>query len=338
MPFLHNVWYAAFWTDELSDKPLARTVLGKPLVFYRGTSGAVIALSDTCPHRFAPLHLGKVTGDGIACPYHGLQFGPDGRCVHNPHGPVIGAARVDAYPLAERYGVHWIWIGADEPNLAALPDVPELEDQTLAWVHGTIEVAADYRLVVDNLMDLSHVEFMHPMLGSPGSSQRVEYEARVNNDQVRSTYRLNREPTSGNMRLMWPDAPDHTRFIADMRWTAPCNLVLATNVTTVDGDVANPVLRMPTTHFLTPETETTTHYLWAAARNTALDNPELSERRKAGIIAAFKYEDEPMLAAVQQRLALLGEQHDKPLLLKTDMGAVLARRVLEQQIAKQASL
>jgi vanillate O-demethylase monooxygenase subunit len=121
-----------------------------------------------------------------------------------------------------------------------------------------------------------------------------------------------------------------------MRWTAPANLVLGTDVTTVDGDVGNPVLRIPTTHFLTPETDTTTHYLWAAARNVALDNPALSEGMKAGVIAAFKYEDEPMIAAVQQRMASLGEQQAKPLLLKTDTGAVLARRVLERLIVAES--
>ena len=336
MPFLYNTWYAAFWADELTEKPLARTILGKPLVFYRGESGAVSALSDTCPHRFAPLHMGKVVGENVACPYHGLQFGPDGRCAHNPHGPLIGAARIDSFPLAERYGVYWIWMGSAEPDLTTLPDVPELEDQGLTWVHGTIDVAADYRLVVDNLMDLSHVEFMHPMLGAPGSSHRVQYEAREDSNVVHSTNRLDNEPTSVIMRMMWPDAPDHTRFIADMRWSAPSNLVLGTDVTTVDGDVANPLLRIPTVHFLTPETETTTHYLWAAARNVALDSTELSEGMKAGVVAAFKYEDEPMIAAVQQRMALLGDHAAKPMLFKTDKGAVLARRVLERLIAAQS--
>jgi vanillate O-demethylase monooxygenase subunit len=335
--FLTNTWYAGFWADELQDKPLARTILGKPLVFYRGESGAIRALSDTCPHRFAPLHLGKVVGESVACPYHGLQFGPDGRCTHNPHGPLIGAARIDSYHLTERYGVYWIWMGPAEPDPTALPDVPELEDQSLTWVHGTIDVAADYRLVVDNLMDLSHVEFMHPMLGAPGSSERVKYEAREDGNLVHSTNRLDREPTSGIMRMMWPDAPDHTRFIADMRWSAPSNLVLGTDVTTVDGDIANPVLRIPTVHFLTPETQTTTHYLWAAARNVALDNQAMSEGMKAGVVAAFKYEDEPMIAAVQQRMALLGNQQARPLLFKTDKGAVLARRVLERLIAAETT-
>jgi vanillate O-demethylase monooxygenase subunit len=335
MTFLDNAWYAACWADELDDKPLGRMILGKPLVFYRGEGGTVHALSDTCPHRFAPLHRGKVVGESIACPYHGLQFGPDGRCSYNPHGAVIGAARVDHYELAERYGVYWIWFGSAPADPAALPDLPEFEDQSLTWVHGTIDVEADYRLVVDNLMDLSHVEFMHPMLGAPGSSHRVQYEARATDNQVHSIYRLDREPTSAIMRLMWPEAPETTRFIAHMRWSAPSNLVLGTDVTAVDGDLANPALRIPTIHLLTPATETTTHYFWAAARNVALDDAALSEGMKAGVIAAFKYEDEPMIAAVQQRMATLGDHHPKPLLLNTDKAAVLVRRLLESLISAQ---
>ena len=337
MPFLTNAWYAACWADELQDKPLGRTILGEPLVLYRADTGAVRALSDTCPHRFAPLHLGKVTGENVACPYHGLQFGPDGQCVHNPHGPLIGTARIESYPLAERHGVYWIWMGAAEPDMTALPDVPELDDQGLTWVHGTIDVAANYQLVVDNLMDLSHVEFMHPMLGAAGSSHRVKYDAREDNRLVHSTYQLDNEPTSVIMRMMWPDAPDHTRFIADMRWSAPSNLVLGMDVTTVGGDLAHPVLRMPTVHFLTPETDTTTHYFWAASRNVALDNAELSAGMKAGVFAAFKYEDEPMIAAVEQRMQMLGGRATKPLLFKTDKGAVLARRVLERLISAQTT-
>jgi vanillate O-demethylase monooxygenase subunit len=120
-----------------------------------------------------------------------------------------------------------------------------------------------------------------------------------------------------------------------MRWSAPSNLVLGTDVTAVDGDLANPALRIPTIHLLTPATETTTHYFWAAARNVALDDAALSEGMKAGVIAAFKYEDEPMIAAVQQRMATLGDHHPKPLLLNTDKAAVLVRRLLESLISAQ---
>ena len=81
MAFLRNAWYAAAWDDELGDKPLARTMLGEPLVLYRDSAGAPVALSDTCPHRFAPLSLGRRDGDTLQCPYHGLVFGKNGICI-----------------------------------------------------------------------------------------------------------------------------------------------------------------------------------------------------------------------------------------------------------------
>lgn len=89
MSFLKNAWYCAAWAREITREPLSRTLLNQKLVFYRKADGTIVAMSDVCPHRFAPMHQGKLHGDVLACPYHGLQFGPDGRCVHNPHGEVI---------------------------------------------------------------------------------------------------------------------------------------------------------------------------------------------------------------------------------------------------------
>jgi vanillate O-demethylase monooxygenase subunit len=79
MKYLREAWYAASWSEEITAKPIGLTMLDEPLVFYRNAAGQPIALSDTCPHRFAPLHLGKVNGDVITCPYHGLQLGADGK-------------------------------------------------------------------------------------------------------------------------------------------------------------------------------------------------------------------------------------------------------------------
>ena len=88
-PFLRNTWYAAAWSGELAEQPIARTMLGQKLVLYRRADGAAVALGDVCPHRFAPLHQGNVIGDAIECPYHGLRFGPAGTCTHNPHGGAV---------------------------------------------------------------------------------------------------------------------------------------------------------------------------------------------------------------------------------------------------------
>jgi vanillate O-demethylase monooxygenase subunit len=267
MSFLREMWYAASWDEEVAAMPVGLTLLDEPIVFYRNAAGQVVALSDTCPHRFAPLHLGKVNGDVISCPYHGLQFGQDGKCVLNPHGPIPAAAHLRAYPVALRYGLLWVWMGMGPADFDKLPVLPEFSIEGLTWVHGTIAVGANYQLVIDNLMDLTHVEFMHPMLAMPGASYRVKYEAKVEDDVVSSISLLENEPTSPLIRMLWPAAPDHTKFDTHMRWRAPSNLMLGMNVTTVDGDLNDPVLRMPTAHILTPVSATATRYFWAAAKN-----------------------------------------------------------------------
>ena len=125
MTYLRNTWYVAAWASELgANQLLARTVLDEPLVFFRDVDGKPVALIDRCPHRFAPLSQGKILGNSVQCPYHGLQFGVDGRCTHNPHGPIPAAAKLKTYPLLERFGAIWIWMGdatkADESALADL--------------------------------------------------------------------------------------------------------------------------------------------------------------------------------------------------------------------------
>jgi phenylpropionate dioxygenase-like ring-hydroxylating dioxygenase large terminal subunit len=113
--YLHDNWYVAAFAEEVTRVPLRRTLLDESVVLYRTEAGGAVALSDVCPHRRAPLHLGRLHGDVIACPYHGLRFDPSGKCVHNPNfnnpAPAIRAKR---YPAVERDDMIWLWMGAEE--------------------------------------------------------------------------------------------------------------------------------------------------------------------------------------------------------------------------------
>jgi vanillate O-demethylase monooxygenase subunit len=329
MKYLRNVWYPAAWPEEVTDRPLLRFILDQPVLLYRGQSGAPTAISDTCPHRFAPLHLGRLEGDIIACPYHGLRFGPDGVCVHNPHGGIGTVFNIPAYPLAERYGLIWIWMGEAPADAARLPEIAEFADPAFEWLHGTIDVEGNYQLVVDNLLDLSHVEFMHPMLGMPGAAARTRYECRVEAGAVYSISHLDNEPTSPAFRIAWPDAPDHTRFEARMRWQAPANLALRIRVATVDGDLDHPVMVRPTIHMMTPVSATKTRYFWAAGVNAGTTSPAMAAAMRGAIEAAFCTEDAPMIAAIQARQQALGATAPLAISFKTDAGAIQARRILE---------
>src|SRR5262245_49913693 len=124
--FIRNLWYMAAWPHEVSAQPLARTLLGDPVVLYRLRDGRVCALEDRCAHRNMPLSLGTVEDDCIVCPYHALAYAADGRCVRIPAQDSIPAqAFVRSYPLVERDGIVWIWLGdpkrADPAQIVPYP-------------------------------------------------------------------------------------------------------------------------------------------------------------------------------------------------------------------------
>lgn len=126
-PFVRNAWYAAASSEEVGQGLLARTLLDEPLVLCRTGAGEPVALQDRCAHRFAPLSLGQRCGDEIACPYHGMRYGPDGVCTHVPgQGTVPPQARVRRYPTLERYGLVFVWMGeVGLADAAALVDIAQ---------------------------------------------------------------------------------------------------------------------------------------------------------------------------------------------------------------------
>ncbi|MFV0643364.1 MAG: Rieske 2Fe-2S domain-containing protein, partial [Sphingomonadaceae bacterium] len=164
MTWLRNTWYQAGWADELMvGTPLVRTLLNEPILLYRQKNGDVAALLDRCPHRFVPLSAGTIEKDIVTCPYHGLAFGPKGNCVVNPHGAITSTMAVRSYPVLERHDAIWIWTGeadaADDtkiPDLAFLNGVPESAQFSMY-----IPTAANYQLLLDNIMDLSHADYIH---------------------------------------------------------------------------------------------------------------------------------------------------------------------------------
>jgi vanillate O-demethylase monooxygenase subunit len=106
-PYLLNCWYQAGFSEEITAAPLARTILDAPLVLFRSHDRAA-ALRDLCPHRSAPLSQGVVKDGAVVCGYHGLVFGAEGQCLHNPHSPISRSLVVQAFPIVERHGVVWI--------------------------------------------------------------------------------------------------------------------------------------------------------------------------------------------------------------------------------------
>ncbi len=161
--FVRNAWYVAAFAHECNDRPLARTLLGEPVVMFRTPAGECVALQDRCCHRFAPLSLGDVEADGIRCRYHGMKFSPQGNCIEIPGQDKIPPKMcVRSFPLIERHGLVWIWPG--DPQLAdpqRIVDVHWNDDPAWPTARGYIHYQANYQLIADNLLDFSHLTYVH---------------------------------------------------------------------------------------------------------------------------------------------------------------------------------
>lgn len=164
MNYVRNAWYVAGWSQELAaEAPQAITILDEPIVIWRTATGAVHALEDRCVHRLAPLSLGRCEGDRLRCMYHGLLFDSAGAVAEIPGQAVIPPnARVKAYPIVERHSWLWVWMG--DPALAdpvLIPSAVGYDDPDYILGHGHLDYDAEARLINDNLLDFSHLSYVH---------------------------------------------------------------------------------------------------------------------------------------------------------------------------------
>ncbi len=345
LSILKNAWYAAAYSHEVSDEPLARTLIEQKAVLFRDSQGEVGMILNRCPHRFAPLSAGKLVEDTLQCPYHGLRFNKAGECVHNPHaknGGPLRAANIRSWPVMERYGIIWFWPG-DPAKIDhdALPDIAFLNDPNYALVRGLLHVRGHYELVVDNLLDLSHAAFIHPQFSGGrysaeellvATTQKLERrEASIVNHRIRTGL----GPSSAHVALFGAD-PD-TPVITDttMTWYPPAMLDFAVGSWEVDQPRESGV-HIPQLHIVTPETALTSHYFFVNGRNRRQDEPEVDQAMLAFFDLAFGQQDEPMIEMVQQNMGEATDIMDlDPILLATDAAPVSARRMLAALIAEE---
>jgi vanillate O-demethylase monooxygenase subunit len=342
MSYLRNAWTIATWANELEPgKLLSRTLLDEPLVFYRDAEGQPQALLDRCPHRFAPLSMGQLRDGGasLQCPYHGLRFDGSGACVHNPHGDgrVPAAARVRNYPVVERWSAIWIWMG--DPARADATHIPDFsfnDPQHWAVGTGSMVVEAPYELEIDNILDLSHIEFMHPLFASE-AVRRAEVTCEQKGDTVwcKRFMADDREvPDFLRQVFQVPDGPID-RWL-HVRWNAPAVMALwaggvAGGQSTEQGIVSQQA------HCFTPESRERTHYFYSIAFPRAMGSmaEALAAQNVAALRGPFENEDKPIVEAVGRRMSGAPLFDLKPVLLPGDAAAVRARRLLQALIGKE---
>lgn len=177
--FIKNIWYVIAWGHEVThEQPIARIVACEPIALWRSSDGQIQAMENRCPHRHAPLAMGRVEGDELRCMYHGLKFSAAGKCVHVPGSDRLPPnSDVRVFPVVEKDG--WIWVWPGNPDLAdtnQIPDAWGLQHESMATKTGAMDYAADYQLVNDNLTDLSHLDYVHENTLSKVTGSRLSDE------------------------------------------------------------------------------------------------------------------------------------------------------------------
>ena len=293
--FLRNAWYVAAWGTEISRQNLLRrTILNEPIVFYRKENGTPVALADKCAHRHAPLSKGKLFGDNVRCPYHGLEYDASGDCVHVPgQSNIPPDCKVRSYPAVERY--QWIWIWTGDPELA---DPNEIEDfhwmDAAGWRAGgeRMHLKANYKLLIENLMELSHLSYVHANTLGTGAVAEVQMTHERGERHVTLNRWVMDSPVSNMFQKLGGFEPgEHVDRWQHVTWTPPAFVKLdvgaaRANTGAINGDRSQG-FGYRNLNAITPETIDTAHYFWAQARDFRIDEDWISDMFVASTHEAF---------------------------------------------------
>jgi len=328
-PFIHNAWYVIAPASEVSRTPIARTVLGTSLVLFRRQDGTAVALQNRCCHRSFPLSHGTVDGDSIVCGYHGLRYDTEGRCIEIPMQKTVPASmRVRAYTLAERGPFIWVWKGEKAP-----PEEPPhqswLEDPQWSMRWGYLHVKGSYVHMHENLLDLSHLSFLHARTFGTPEYARTPVEMNCEGDDLEVWRHVKCQlPAIYAKPLGWTDA--RALRSSGSKYVSPglhVNTGIFRNLDLPD-EAQSPQPMVKVAQLVTPETAITTHYWTAQARNFATGDADIGEFMINAQIAAFK-EDAFALERITEMQALAGG-HPQEFSIPTDKAGVLMRRRLKK--------
>ena len=329
--FLREAWYVAARSAEVTRRPLARTLLGEPVVLYRREDATAVALEDRCCHRHLPLSMGRLEGDRLRCGYHGLLFASDGRCVEIPgQESVPPQARVRAYPVIERFKWLWLWMGAPERADAALiPNWGWADHRESAFTQPEpIYVRCNYQLIADNVLDVTHLAYVHS--SSIGAASITEFPATVEREERRvrlTRWIYDRPPPPLYQKAgRFPGNVDRWQIVEHV---PPCYSVNFAGCKDGERRIELMALSAPT-----PESERTTHYFFGFVRNFGLDDPTMEQLFSGDMVRVFN-EDIPVLEA-QQRMREM--KPEAPALdIKVDAAPLAARRMLAAMLAHEAA-
>lgn len=341
--FLFNRWYTAAWSSEVSQSLMARTLLNEPVLLYRKEDGTPVALEDRCCHKSVPLSMGNLVGDSVQCGYHGLVFDCTGECTKIPGQDVIPKqAKVRSFPVVERYGCLWIWFGdSDLVDESLIPNLHWLADDNLGKMEGYSHVDANYMLINENLLDLSHLAYLHSStVGSDEMGEAADVKAELHDNSVRVTRWTIDVPAQpvydflGGGYRSNVDRWQISEFIPPA-YHMVYNGSAVTGTGAPEGEEGEGRVDVRICHMATPETDKSAHYFYCMANE--LDGP-LSDHKGREYyydqVRTVIAEDLEILNAQQKTIDQFGAGATT-ICTKNDAGVVMARKMMERMIQSQ---
>jgi phenylpropionate dioxygenase-like ring-hydroxylating dioxygenase large terminal subunit len=325
-----NCWYVAAFSKDVGRELVSRTILGQPVVMFRTTDGRAVALADRCPHRAVPLSLGTLIDNTIRCTYHGMQIGADGACTRIPCQDMIPSkARAATFPVAERHTFVWVWMGdAALADAAAIPDFHWMDDPEWTTCAGYHHIEANYQLLNDNLLDLSHESYVHDDTIGNDAVAEAPVNVKIKDGKVV----VHRDIPDCEPPPFYVKATGFTTRIN--RWHTtffqPPSFLVIENGSYPATGAKDEALERRILNLITPETETSSHYFWGIARAYQRDDAELTAYIQKQIYYTFD-QDKVVLEAQQRNLGL-DASSPFPIALRTDAGPIQARKLLKQVI------
>ena len=284
-----NMWWVAARGDEVSSKPLARWLLDTPVALYRIADGSVVALEDRCPHRWAPLSSGTVRDDQLVCPYHGMEFGTDGRCTRVPTQTTVPPqAKVRSFPVRETGAFIWIWMGDPDAIDSDPVDLSYTTNEDWSFVTGYYEVDANWVLIRENVLDLTHIPFLHATTFRQNDWVNPP-EAVIEGETIIYRQAFAAAPLSP-LFCAGMGLPEDKPVERVQEGRMP-SLAVSFSDWNVHDPAPEPGRRsdflMRGCHIVTPSRGGKTHYFWGAAFDVPSISEEVAAKTKASIVEAF---------------------------------------------------
>ncbi|MCF6234444.1 MAG: aromatic ring-hydroxylating dioxygenase subunit alpha [Rhodobacteraceae bacterium] len=332
--FVTNAWYVAGRSTDFEQVLKPVTLLGEQIVIFRGEQGEAIALEDACPHRKLPLSKGNLKGSTVECGYHGLTFDCSGTCVAAPTqgDPIPKRARVRSYPVTDKYGFLWIFMGAGTPG--KIIDIPNFDNPNWGKTAlGALAIDCNYLYVVDNLLDPSHVAWVHVTSFAGAGTGDHPLDIEDTEDGVTVSRWICGEPAPPYYQslLAYGDNCDRKQHYECRVPSTAINMSVYTRAGTGGPGVALPddAFINISYNFITPVDADRSLYFWFQHRNSDPDNQATNDAMFAGAVMAFN-EDKEVLEAVQTGM----KNRTTPYLnLGLDAGAMRFRKKIDRLIA-----